>query len=141
RINLRTVERGSTRPVGGGRGGPAGAGGEGQGGGGGRAAGAAAANQYRFNWNSPFILSAHNSHIFYSAGNLVFRSYKQGADAKAISPEITRTKRGSATALAESPRNPDVLWVGTDDGGLWVTRDGGQKWTQLDEKVGLPGPR
>ena len=60
---------------------------------------------------------------------------------KAISPEITRTNRGSATALAESPRNPDVLWVGTDDGAVWVTRDGGREWKRVDEKVGLPGPR
>jgi len=66
---------------------------------------------------------------------------KQGDDPRPISPEISRTKRGSATALAESPRNPDVLWAGTDDGALWVTRDGGTKWTNVTEKVGLPGPR
>jgi photosystem II stability/assembly factor-like uncharacterized protein len=104
---------------------------------------------YRFNWNTPFLLSTHNPHIFYSAGNFVFRSLKQGDDLKPISPEITRTKRGSATALAESPRNPDVLWAGTDDGNLWVTRDGGQKWTNVtplasgERKLpeGLPGPR
>jgi hypothetical protein len=96
---------------------------------------------YRFNWNTPFILSSHNSRIFYSAGNYVFRSLKQGDDQRPISPEITRTKIGSATALAESPRNPDVLWVGTDDGYLWLTRDGGINWTNLTDKVGLPGPR
>ena len=66
---------------------------------------------------------------------------KQGDDLRIISPEITRTKRGSATALAESPRNPDVLWAGTDDGDLWVTRDGGEKWTNIVDNVGLPGPR
>lgn len=138
RYNLKTGERGSTRPGRTGGGGPGGARG------GARPAGEAGGRErvsYRFNWNSPFILSNHNSQIFYSAGNFVFRSVKQGADAKAISPEITKTKRGSATALAESPRNADVLWVGADDGGLWVTRDGGLKWTQVDEKVGLPGPR
>ncbi len=96
---------------------------------------------YRFNWNTPFILSHHNPQILYSGGNYVFRSVKQGADPKVISPEITRTKRGTATALAESPKNPDVLWVGTDDGALWVTRDGGVKWTNVADKVGLPGPR
>src|SRR5205823_5559344 len=53
----------------------------------------------------------------------------------------TRTKRGTATALAESPRNPDVLWVGTDDGALWVTRDGGVKWESVVDNVKLPGPR
>jgi photosystem II stability/assembly factor-like uncharacterized protein len=99
---------------------------------------------FRFNWNTPFILSAHNAGIFYCGGNCVFRSVKRGDDLKVISPEITRTKRGSATALAESPRNPDVLWAGSDDGFLWVTRDSGQKWANVTEnvlKAGLPGHR
>ena len=96
---------------------------------------------FRFNWNTPFILSNHNSHIFYCAGNHVFRSVKQGEELKPISPEISRTRRGTATALAESPRNPDVLYVGTDDGALWVTRDGGVVWTDIAKNVGLPGPR
>ncbi|HEV3258854.1 MAG TPA: PDZ domain-containing protein, partial [Gemmataceae bacterium] len=96
---------------------------------------------YRFNWNTPFILSSHNPRIFYSAGNFVFRSVNRGDNLRVISPEITRTKRGSGTALAESPRNPDVLYVGTDDGALWVTRDGGGKWEDITKKVVLPGPR
>jgi S1-C subfamily serine protease/photosystem II stability/assembly factor-like uncharacterized protein len=96
---------------------------------------------YRFNWNTPFFLSNHNARIFYSGGNLVFRSFKQGDDLRPISPEITRTKRGSASALAESPKNPDLLYAGTDDGYLWITRDGGAKWTNITDKVGLPGPR
>jgi photosystem II stability/assembly factor-like uncharacterized protein len=102
------------------------------------------AAKYRFNWNTPFILSNHNPHIYYSAGNYVFRSVKQGEDAKIISPEITLTKRGSATALAESPKSADVLWVGTDDGAVWLTRDGGKTWSNLSERFiqsGLPGPR
>jgi photosystem II stability/assembly factor-like uncharacterized protein len=118
RRNLRTGERAGVRPP--------------------QPPGAA---PYRFNWNTPFILSAHNPGIFYSGGNYVFRSYKRGTDLRVISPEITRTKRGSATALAESPRNPDVLWAGTDDGALWVTRDGGREWKNVADKVGLPGPR
>src|SRR5258708_4409311 len=52
---------------------------------------------YRFNWNTPFILSNHNAGIFYSGGNYVFRSLKRGDDLKVISPELTRTKRGTAT--------------------------------------------
>ncbi len=97
--------------------------------------------EHRYNWNTPFILSSHNPRIFYCAGNYVFRCVKRGDGPKAISPEITRTKRGSATALAESPRNSEVLWVGTDDGALWVTRDGGQSWNPVAERVGLPGRR
>jgi photosystem II stability/assembly factor-like uncharacterized protein len=95
----------------------------------------------RFNWNSPFILSSRNSKIYYCAGNYVFRSLDRGNDLRAISPKITRTDRGSATALAESPRDPNVLYVGTDDGALWVSRDGGAKWTSIIENVPLPGPR
>jgi photosystem II stability/assembly factor-like uncharacterized protein len=118
RRNLRTGERATIRPL--------------------RIPGKPA---HRFNWNTPFIISSHNPSIFYCAGEHVFRSVKRGDNLRAISPEITRTKKGSATALAESPKNPDVLYVGTDDGALWITRDGGFKWTNISDKVGLPGPR
>ncbi|HXD87012.1 MAG TPA: PDZ domain-containing protein [Urbifossiella sp.] len=97
----------------------------------------------RKNWNTPFILSNHNPGIVYAASQYVSRSVKQGGNLKVISPEITRTKKGSGTALCESPRTPDVLWAGTDDGYLWVTRDGGAKWTNVYDKLkaaGLPGP-
>jgi len=92
---------------------------------------------YRFNWNTPFILSSHNSRIFYSAGNYVFRSLDRGNNLQIISPEITLTKWGSATALAESPRNPNVLYAGTDDGALWITRDSGKTWTNIVRNIGL----
>ncbi len=96
---------------------------------------------YRFNWNTPFILSNHNSKIFYCAGNYVFRSLDRGNNLQAISPEITLTKRGSATAISESPRDPNVMYAGTDDGALWVTRDGGRQWNNITENLNAPGPR
>ena len=96
---------------------------------------------YRFNWNTPFLLSAHNARIFWTAGNFVFRSLNRGDNLQVMSPEISLTKRGSATALAESPRNPDVLYAGTDDGALWVTRDGGRQWQDLTKRLGVPQPR
>ena len=96
--------------------------------------------RYRFNWNTPFILSSHNSKIFYCAGNHVFRSLNKGDDLRVFSPEITTTKQGSGTAVSESPRNPDVLWAGTDDGNLWVTKDGGKNWTNVIDKLKLPKP-
>ncbi|HEV3255867.1 MAG TPA: PDZ domain-containing protein, partial [Gemmataceae bacterium] len=96
---------------------------------------------YRWNWNTPFLLSHHNSKIFYSAANYVFRSLDRGNNPQIISPEITATKQGTATALAESPKNPNVLYAGTDDGNLWVTKDGGKEWTNVSKNVGLPGPR
>jgi S1-C subfamily serine protease/photosystem II stability/assembly factor-like uncharacterized protein len=115
RRNLRTGERASLRPP--------------------RPDGAP---PYRFNWNTPFILSHQNSRILYCAGNYVFRSLDRGNNLQIISPEITLTKRGSASALAESPKNPNVLYAGTDDGALWMTRDGGKNWTNITRNVGLP---
>ncbi len=97
--------------------------------------------RYRFNWNTPFLLSHRNPRIYYCAGNVVFRSLDRGNDLRVISPEIAATERGTATALAESPRNPDVLYAGTDDGFLWLTRDGGREWTNVTKNVGLPGLR
>lgn len=93
--------------------------------------------EFRFNWNTPFILSSHNSKVFYSAGNYVFRSLDRGDNLKTISPEITRTDRGSGTAISESSIDPDVLYVGTDDGALWVTRDGGNNWKDITENLGV----
>ena len=98
----------------------------------------------RFNWNTPFILSSHNPRIFYSGAQYVFRSINKGENLKAISPDLTTSKKGTISAIAESPRNADVLWVGTDDGNLWVTKDGGTKWDNVLDKLkaaGLPGPR
>ncbi len=95
----------------------------------------------RFNWNTPFIVSHHNSKIFYCAGNYLFRSLDRGEDLKLISPELTRTDQGSATAISESPRDPNVLYVGTDDGHLWVTKDGGKAWEEISKNVKLAGPR
>jgi len=96
---------------------------------------------YSFNWNTPFILSSHNSRILYCAGNYVFRSLDRGDNLQIISPKVTTTEFGSGTALSESPRNPDVIYAGTDDGALWVTRDGGKSWNNVAANVGLPGPR
>ncbi len=100
--------------------------------------------ELRFNWNTPFILSHHNSSVFYCGAQYVFRSVARGDNLKPISPELTRTPKGSMTALAESAKSADVLWAGTDDGYVWVTKDGGQNWTNVTEnikKAGLPGHR
>ncbi len=96
---------------------------------------------YRFNWNTPFVLSHQNSKIFYTVGNHVFRSLDRGNNLIPISPEITLTPRGSGTAISESPRNANVLYAGTDDGGLWVTRNGGFEWKNITANLGIPAPR
>ena len=95
--------------------------------------------RYRFNWKTPFILSPHNSKIHYSAGNFVFRSPYKGDKIKAISPEITNTDKGAGSAISESAAEEGVLYVGTTDGALWATRDGGTTWVNLfkePEKIG-----
>jgi len=107
RLHLENSERGFIRPQAG----------EGQ--------------QFRFNWKTPYLLSHHNSRIFYAAGNHVFRSLDRGDGLEVISPEITRTDEGSGSAIAESPRDADLLYAGTDDGALWVSRNGGHEWTPL----------
>jgi len=98
----------------------------------------------RFNWNTPFILSSHNSSIFYCGAQFVFRSLNKGANLKQISPDLTKSKKGSITQIAESPRNAEVLYAGTDDGNVWVTKNGGLNWENITANftsAGLPGPR
>jgi photosystem II stability/assembly factor-like uncharacterized protein len=95
---------------------------------------------FKWNWNTPFLLSPHNPRIFTTAANYVFRSLDRGGNLRRISPKIVASDEGSATALAESPRNPDVIYVGTDDGKLWITRNGGKDWTDLSTKLGAPKP-
>ena len=101
----------------------------------------AVSGSYRFNWNTPFILSHQNSKIFYTVGNHVFRSLDRGNNLIPISPEITLTQRGSGTAISESPRNANVLYAGTDDGALWVTKNGGFEWKNITANLGIPSPR
>lgn len=87
--------------------------------------------EYRFNWKTPYILSNYNSRVFYAAGNYVFRSVDRGNNMRPISPEITRTKNGAGSAIGESRFDQDVLYVGTTDGALVMTGDGGRMWTDL----------
>jgi len=106
-----------------------------------RPARSATSGTVRFNWNTPFILSSQNSKIFYTVGNYVFRSLDRGNNLIPISPEITLTPRGSGTAISESPRNSNVLYAGTDDGALWVTRNNGFEWKNITANLGIPSPR
>jgi hypothetical protein len=116
RINLASGERGFLRPR------------ESQG----------QAEPYRFNWNTPFILSAANSKIAYVAGNKVFRTNGTNDPSRPISPELSRTRRGTAAALAESPLDSQELWVGTDDGWLWLSRDLGVTWQNISNNLLAP---
>ncbi|MEZ5988960.1 MAG: hypothetical protein R3F30_07510 [Planctomycetota bacterium] len=87
--------------------------------------------RYRYNWNTPFLLSRFDPRVVYSAGNYVCKAVDHGRHAVEISPDLAFTPLGCATALAESPRHPGELWVGTNEGGLWYTLDEGRTWTAV----------
>ena len=100
----------------------------------------------RFNWSSPMLLSPHNPRVVYYGGNMLFRSLDRGDNWQIISPDLTRgaatSARGSGNtifSIAESPRKFGVLWVGTDDGRLHLSQDGGITWKELTDK--LPGSK
>jgi photosystem II stability/assembly factor-like uncharacterized protein len=114
---------------------------------------------YRFNWNAPIVASPHDPAVVYFAGNAVFRSADFGDHWQAISPDLTTddpAKEGvgggpvwpenttaeyhcTIISFAESPAQAGVLWAGTDDGNLQVSRDGGAGWTNVAGHVpGLP---
>lgn len=99
---------------------------------------------YRFNWNSPIALSPHNARIVYFGGNKLFRSLNRGDEWQVISPDLTTADaqklKGNVphctiTTIAESPLTPGELWVGTDDGKVQLSRDGGQSWTDVRAQI------
>ena len=98
----------------------------------------------RGQWLAPFILSPHNSRVIYHGMNRVFRSMNRGDTWECISPDLTHNdpnKQGNIsfatiTTLSESPLKFGVLYAGTDDGRLHVTRDDGRNWTEIVS--GLP---
>jgi photosystem II stability/assembly factor-like uncharacterized protein len=116
--------------------------------------------KFRFNWNTPIHLSPTQPGTLYYGAQFLFRSRDQGESWERISPDLTtndpakqkQSDSGGLTpddstaenyctifAIGESPKNPDVIWVGTDDGNLQVTRDGGKTWTNVVGSVpGLP---
>ncbi|MBW3535815.1 MAG: glycosyl hydrolase, partial [Gemmatimonadetes bacterium] len=120
--------------------------------------------EYRWNWNTPIVVSRHARGTVYAAGNHLLRSRDHGITWEEASPDLTKnldrdTLRifgrplgeehlsrndgigayGTITAAAESPLDARVLWAGTDDGNLQVTTDGGATWSNVVERVpGLP---
>ncbi len=101
---------------------------------------------FRFNWSSPLRLSPHDSNTVLFGGNHLFRSRDRGDTWEIISPDLSTADPGLADpesggltsdvtsaethatilTLAESPVKPGLIWVGTDDGRVHVTRDGGR---------------
>lgn len=104
--------------------------------------------KYRTNWTAPTVISPHDPNVLYYASHVVHRSSTEGRSWDVISPDLTRadtetlhasggpiTRDNSGAevyatifALAPSPLDPDVIWAGSDDGLVHVTRDGGETW-------------
>ncbi|MEW5883006.1 MAG: glycosyl hydrolase [Armatimonadota bacterium] len=91
----------------------------------------------RYNWVTPFLLSSHHPDILYYAANRVFRSLDQGRTWTPISGDLTGEPRqgdvpfGTCTAISESPLQFGLLYVGTDNGRVWRTDDGGVNWREI----------
>jgi len=96
---------------------------------------------YRWNWETPILISPHDPATLYTGGNVAFRSNDRGNSWTAISGELSTAKEGTITTIAESPVRAGLLYAGTDDGRVHVTRDGGKSWTELTKFPRLPGPR
>jgi len=95
---------------------------------------------YRFNWSSPILISSHNPQIVYFGGNRLFKSFNHGATWPVVSPDLTTTDpekiKGNVphctiTTIAESSLDPNLLLIGTDDGLVQLSQDGGLSWTNL----------
>ncbi len=114
----------------------------------------------RYNWNTPIHVSAQQNGTIYIGAQFLFRSRDHGQIWERISPDLTtndprkqaQEQSGGVTvdnsvaemhttiyAICESPKNANVVWVGTDDGNLQLTRDGGKTWTNVVGNIhGLP---
>lgn len=114
----------------------------------------------RFNWNTPFLLSPNDPGLLYTGAQYLYRSRDRGDSWERISPDLTtndprkqrQKESGGLTidnstaenhttiyTIAESPLDPALIWAGTDDGNLQLTRDGGKSWHNLASNVpGLP---
>jgi photosystem II stability/assembly factor-like uncharacterized protein len=110
--------------------------------------------KYRFNWNAPIISSPHDRSVIYHAGNVVFKTLDGGINWEVISPDLTRNDKAhqgpgggpytneaaggenynTLMYLTESPHEKGVLWAGSDDGLVHLTRDGGMNWTNVTPK-------
>ncbi|MGH9773917.1 MAG: WD40/YVTN/BNR-like repeat-containing protein [Candidatus Acidiferrales bacterium] len=114
----------------------------------------------RFNWNAPIQTSESHPGTIYLGAEYLYRSRNRGESWERISPDLTtndpakekQEQSGGLTvdnsdaerhctiyAISESPKNPEVIWAGTDDGNLQITRDGGKNWSNVVKNVpGLP---
>jgi photosystem II stability/assembly factor-like uncharacterized protein len=98
---------------------------------------------YRFNWSAPIVLSAHDTRTLYFGGNHLFKSTDRGNTWRIISHDLTRGTPGlsastghTLSAIGESPITPGILYTGSDDGRVHVSRNDGKTW--MDVSSALP---
>ena len=93
---------------------------------------------YRFNWQTPILLSSHNQDILYLGGNKLHRSMNQGDDWETISGDLTNGGKegnvayGTLATISESPFKFGLIYTGSDDGLVQVTQNGGNSWELLN---------
>ncbi|HEX9107605.1 MAG TPA: hypothetical protein VF832_10265, partial [Longimicrobiales bacterium] len=110
-------------------------------------AGTESAYPFRWDWNTPFILSAHDPRVLYLGANYLFKFTDHGRSWRILGPDMTRMAREhpepdtghtgyhALHAIAESPLDAAVLWTGSDDGLLWTTSDGGKSWRNVTAAI------
>ena len=92
------------------------------------------AEKLRYNWQTPILLSGFNQDIFYMGSNVFFRSMDKGENMKTLSGDLSKGKRegnvpfGTIVTLSESPIRFGLIYVGTDDGNIQLSKDGGYSW-------------
>jgi len=98
-------------------------------------------NPYRFNWQTPILLSPHNQDILYLGGNKLMRSMNQGNDWDAISDDLTTGGKkgnvayGTITSISESPFQFGLIYAGSDDGYINVTKNAGGSWERISNTL------
>lgn len=96
----------------------------------------------RKNWNTPFVFDPNNPQILYYGANRLYKTANQAFSWQPVSPDLTNGDAGSGvvygtiTTIAVAPSNSQFIYVGTDDGNVWQTADGGGNWTNIS--AGLP---
>ena len=92
---------------------------------------------YRFNWQTPILLSTHNQDVVYLGGNKLMKSENQGDDWKAISEDLTQRGKqgnvayGTITSISESTLKEGLIYTGSDDGLVYITKNKGKKWSNI----------
>ncbi len=93
----------------------------------------------RYNWVTPFLISPHSPNVLWFGTQRLFRSFDRGETWAAVSPDLTSPREagdvpfGTITTISESQKTFGVLFVGTDEGKVWGTRDGGATWKDLSK--------